>query len=284
MKDKISFLLFILIVSSSLVWLGCSEAAEGPVDDVGEVAPTQPAPGEMVLIPAGEFIMGSDLARTPPLEVPEHTVDLPSYYMDVYELTNGEWIQFLTESDYGPKGDWRRFYSIGKEDYPVVNVTWEDAKTYCKASGKRLPTEAEWEKAARGTDGLKYPWGEVWKSESNTEEHGVRNNIEVGEMPADRSPFGIYDMMGNTQEWTANELEPYPDNPDSRDESFRNNFMAVRGGSYAMRGRSMALYMRSAYLADAQYGIGFRCARDSEETVQESEEGEGEEEGSEEEE
>ena len=281
MKDKTSLLSFFLIVSSSLVWLGCSEAAEAPVDEGAAVAPTQPAPGEMVLIPAGEFTMGSDLQRTPPLEVPEHTVDLPSYYIDVYEVTHGEWIRFLTESDYDPKGDWRRFYSIGKEDYPVGNVTWEDAQAYCEAAGKRLPTEAEWEKAARGTDGLKYPWGEVWESKANTEEHGARNNIEVGEMPEDKSPFGVYDMMGNAQEWTAEELAPYPDNPDRRDESFRRNFMAVRGGSYAIRGRSMGLYTRSAYLPDAQYGIGVRCARDSEEAAQEAEEeaSESEEEG-----
>lgn len=279
MKDKLSFFSLFLILSSSLLWLGCSEAAEAPIDEVAEVAPTQPAPGEMVLIPAGEFIMGSDLERTPPLEVPEHTIDLPSYYIDVYEVTHGEWIRFLTESDYVPQGDWRRFYNIGKEDYPVGNVTWEDAKTYCEEAGKRLPTEAEWEKAARGTDGLKYPWGDVWESKSNTEELGIRNSIEVGTMAEDKSPFGVYDMMGNAQEWTANELEPYPDNPGRRDESFRRNFMAVRGGSYAMRGRSMSLYMRSAYLLDAQYGIGFRCARDSEEAIQEGEASESEEEG-----
>ena len=272
MKEKTSFLSFLLIISASVLWLGCSDTVEAPAEGAGEVAPTQPLPGEMVLIPAGEFIMGSDLERTPPLEVPEHTVDVPSYYIDVYEVTHGEWIRFLTESDYEPKGDWRRFYSIGKEDFPVGNITWEDAKTYCEAAGKRLPTEAEWEKAARGTDGLKYPWGEVWESKANTEENGTRNNIEVGEMPEDKSPFGIYDMMGNAQEWTANELEPYPDNPGRRDESFRRDFMAVRGGSYAMRGRSMGLYTRSAYLADAQYGIGVRCARDSEEAIQEAEE------------
>jgi formylglycine-generating enzyme required for sulfatase activity len=272
MKDKLSFLSFLLIFSSSLLWLGCSDATEAPIDEVADMTPAQPEPGEMVLIPAGEFIMGSDLERTPPLEVPEHTVELPAYYIDVYEVTHGEWIRFLTENDYSPEGDWRRFYNIGKEDHPVGNVTWEDARTYCEAAGKRLPTEAEWEKAGRGTDGLKYPWGEVWESKANTEEHGMRNSIEVGEMAEDKSPFGVYDMMGNSQEWTADKLEPYPDNPDRRNESFRRDFIAVRGGSYAMRGRSMALYMRSAYLMDAQYGIGFRCVRDSEKAVQEGEE------------
>ena len=281
MKDKTSFLSFFLIVFSSLVWLGCSDAAEEPVDEMAGGELNQPSPGEMVLIPAGEFTMGSDLDRTPPLEFPEHRVDLPSYYIDVYEVTHGEWIRFLTESDYDPTGDWRRFYSIGKEDFPVGSVTWDDSNAYCEAAGKRLPTEAEWEKAARGTDGLRFPWGEVWEPKSNTDELGMHNNLEVGEMPEDKSPFGAYDMMGNAQEWTANELEPYPDNPGSRDESFRRNFMAVRGGSYAMRGRGMGLYTRSAYLRDAQYGIGFRCARDSGEAAQENE---GEEEASESEE
>ena len=100
----------------------------------------------------------------------------------------------------------------------------------------------------------------------------------------DRLDHLSIDLMGNAQEWTANELEPYPDNPGSRDESFRRDFMGVRGGSYAMRGRGMGLYTRSAYLRDAQYGIGFRCARDSEEAAQEDEEAEGEEEASESEE
>ena len=121
MKDKISFQSFFLIVFSSLVWLGCSDAAEEPVDDMAQAALNQPSPGEMVLIPGGEFTMGSDLERTPPLEFPEHRVDLPSYYIDVYEVTHGEWIRFLTESDYVPQGDWRRFYNIGKEDHPVGN-------------------------------------------------------------------------------------------------------------------------------------------------------------------
>lgn len=274
MKDKICFLAFLILISCSLVGLGCSQPLETPGDDVVELQPPKPAPGEMVLIPAGEFIMGSDLKRTPPLEEPEHTVDLPAYYIDVYEVTHGEWIRLLTESVFEPEGDWRRFYSIGKEDYPVSNVTWEDAKTYCEAAGKRLPTEAEWEKAARGTEGIKYPWGETWdSSKSNSDELAMRNTMEVGAMPEDKSPYGLYDVMANAQEWTADELSPYPDSPDRRNEAFRRNFIAVRGGSYAMKGRSMAIFTRSAYPPDAQYGIGFRCARDAEEESEESEEG-----------
>ncbi|MEE8349453.1 MAG: SUMF1/EgtB/PvdO family nonheme iron enzyme, partial [Acidobacteriota bacterium] len=102
MKEKNSFLSFLLIVTSSLLWLGCSETPEPSVDEVAPAAPSQPAPGEMVLIPAGEFTMGTDVERTPPIEIPEHTVDLPAYFIDVYEVTHGEWIRFLTESDFAP--------------------------------------------------------------------------------------------------------------------------------------------------------------------------------------
>lgn len=274
MREKSSLLVVLLLLTQSLVWLGCSENSETTVE---EVIPATPTPGEMVLIPAGEFTMGSDLGLTrPPLEAPEHTVTLPSYYIDVYEVTYGEWIRFLTESAYEPEGTWRPSYNIGKEDYPVGNVTWEDAKAYCQAAGKRLPTEAEWEKAARGTEGLKYPWGEIWESKyANTDELAMRNSVEVGDMSGDKSPFGVYDMMGNVQEWTVNELQPYPDSTIPQDANFQGGLIAVRGASHQLKGRNMSLYTRMPYTAKSQYGTGFRCVRDSEESTQEGEEGAG---------
>ncbi len=252
MKNKL-YLGLLLILPS------CSQAQE----EVEQLAPEKPAIGEMVLIPAGEFIFGNDER---PIEAPEQIVDLPAYYIDYYEVTFGQWVKFTIESEYQPEGNWRQFYSIGKEDFPVTNVTWEDAKHYAEWAGKRLPTEQEWEKAARGPDGSAYPWGGEWNAyNSNCNERGYRNTIEVGEMENDKSPYGVYDMMGNVQEWTADKLKPYPKSPAARDKAFRLNYVAVRGSSYAMRGSTMTLWTRSGYYAKSQYGLGFRCIKDVEE-------------------
>lgn len=258
----------LLLAASSLAWLSCAQTVEAP-DDMSalEPEPELPKPGDMVLIPAGEFVMGTDEKRTgrPALESPERKVDLPAYKMDVYEVTHGQWIRFTTKGEYGPEGNWRQFYSIGKEDFPVTNVTWEDAKAFCEWAEKRLPTEAEWEKAARGAEGNKYPWGNKFDAyKSNCNEKGYGNTIEVGQMPSDKSVYEVYDLMGNAQEWTSEELKPYPKSPIRRSPEFRRGYIAVRGGSYAMKGGSMSLYTRSGFFPKSQYGIGFRCAQDVE--------------------
>lgn len=266
---------FLFLVLSIVIAAGCGESAveEFAAEGFGVLdEPARPEIGDMILIPAGEFIMGSDekAAVGGALAAPQRPVDLPAYWIDAYEVTNGQWIRFLTESGFQEEGDWRRFYSIGKEDFPVTNVTWDDAKAYAEWAGKRLPTEAEWEKAARGTDGRNYPWGDSWDpSKSNCNEAGIRNTVEVGRYRFDVSPFGVYDMMGNVQEWTGEMLRPYPASPARNDDVFRQPYVAVRGGSYAMKGGSMKIWTRSGYFAKSQYGIGFRCARDAtEEEIQ----------------
>lgn len=277
MKDKLRALSFLALIGLSVALLSCSQVAEEPADEaIGpvEVELEKPEPGEMVFIPAGEFIMGTNERKSgrPALEVPEHKVDLPAYHMDVYEVTHGQWIKFLTEGDYGPEGNWRQFYSIGKEDYPVSNVTWDDAKAYCEWAGKRLPTEAEWEKAGRGSEGYKYPWGDQWDyTKTNCNEKGYFNTVEVGEIETDKSPYGVHDMMGNVQEWNADKFRPYPRSPARGDSAFTRGYIASRGGSYAMKGGSMTLYTRSAWLPKSQYGIGFRCAKDAEEETPQAE-------------
>lgn len=269
----------LLLVGFPLLLMSCGGSEPAVVEDLVEIEqpPPKPLPGDMVLIPAGEFKMGTDTERDPPIEMPEHVVDLPAFYIDVYEVTHGEWIGFTTESDYVPQGTWRDFYNIGKEDYPVSNVTLEDARAFCEHVGKRLPTEAEWEKAARGPDSLKYSWGDVWDAtKANTSETGMRNTQEVGQAVGDLNAYGLYDTVGNVQEWTSDELKPYPDSPARRHESFRKKFIAVRGSSYAMKGRTMPLYQRSGYAPDSQFGTGFRCARDAEQMAEEQSEGEDE--------
>lgn len=257
-------LLTIVSLSLILFFAACGPAEEDSAEAV-QVEPevVKPEIGSMVTIPAGEFTMGSDVrAGSPPLAKPAHPVELPEFEIDVYEVTNGEYARFNIESDYKSEGDWRSFYNIGKEDYPVANVTHADAKAYCEWAGKRLPTESEWEKAARGPEGSAYPWGEIfdWRN-ANVSEHGLRDTEEVGLLETDKSGYGLYDVMGNVQEWTADVLEPYPGGETADVKAYNGKFIAVRGASYAIKGDSTLLWSRHAYLPSAQYGLGFRCAR-----------------------
>ena len=132
----------------------------------GAEAPTEPAIAEMMVeIPAGEFTMGNDVGDDD--EKPAHTVTLEAFEMDMFEVTNADFARFVeetghqTEAEKAGESGWRA-YAEGKDNYPVVKVTWNDADAYCQWAGKRLPTEAEWEKAAKGEEGFIYPWGNEW--------------------------------------------------------------------------------------------------------------------------
>jgi formylglycine-generating enzyme required for sulfatase activity len=253
-----------------MLFIGCSkkEAAKEETPEKEKVVP-----GEMVKIPAGEFTLGSDVDPTgkkkPGPYSPAHKVDLPDYWIDKYEITNGEFLKFATESDYKVEGEWRAFYQMGKENIPVVNVTLNDAKAYAQWAGKRLPTEAEWEKAARGEKGLDYPWGNTWESgKANTYESGYRAPVEVGQMSGDVSAYGVHDMEGNAQEWTASEYKAYPGGPSPNGADYRRGMYVVRGASSALYGNDKKapykIWIRGAYLPKGQYGIGFRCVSDKE--------------------
>jgi formylglycine-generating enzyme required for sulfatase activity len=260
--------LFFAVLLLTVAWgVGCSKSEEEVAvpAQTAEEGSDMPKIGEMKLIPAGEFIMGSNKDK---FASPEHKVNLPAYYMDVYEVTFEQWIKFLTESKYPAESDWQRYFTVGREEYPVANLTLDDAKAYAKWAGKRIPTEAEWEKAGRGPDGFLYPWGNTWDpTKTNTGEWGKADTVRVGERKLDRSPYGIQDMMGNVQEWTVDELKPYPGSKYRNEEAFKRGYYVARGASYVMwpsRGGGMFLYSRSAYFPKAQYGIGFRCVKDAE--------------------
>ncbi len=155
---------------------------------------------EMVYVPAGEFLMGSPAGPGDRDERPQHRVFLEAYWMDRMLVTVGDYRTFCRETGRSlplePKWGWH-------EDHPVVNVTWEDAAAYAKWAGRRLPTEAEWEKAARGTDGREYPWGNQWDPRKCSNGINSRSTQPVGKYPAGASPYGALDMAGNVWQWCA---------------------------------------------------------------------------------
>ena len=151
----------------------------------------------MVLVPAGEFLMGSEVWDH---TMPVRRVYLDAFYIDTYEVTNALYQRFMQATGRQAPASWHN-----SPNQPVVGVSWHAARAYCQWADKRLPTEAEWEKAARGTDGRTYPWGNQWHhTKVNTRLSGkLGKPTPVGSYEADRSPYGVYDMAGNVGEWVA---------------------------------------------------------------------------------
>jgi len=187
----------------------------------------------MVFVPAGEFLMGSNKVSN---ERPPHQVCLDDYWIDKYPVTNAQFQRFVSETGYQTQGDWRREFVTGKENHPVVNVTWHDAVAFCEWAGKSLPTEAQWEKAARGTDGRIYPWGNQWDA-SRCNISG-RGTTPVDQYPNGVSPYGCYDMMGNVDEWCQDWFakEYYQHSPSENPSGpEKGSCRVLRGGSWFNR-------------------------------------------------
>ncbi|MGO8672638.1 MAG: formylglycine-generating enzyme family protein, partial [Capsulimonadaceae bacterium] len=228
-----------------------------------------PADGaEMILIPAGEFIMGSNDPETWMQDShPAHKVTLDDYYIYKNPVTVAMFVKFCDAT--GRKMPTKPPWGWDKADYPMVNVSWDDAVAYAKWVGAALPTEAQWEKAARGTDGRKYPWGNDWdpaKCRCSSKALGDAGSpIAVGSYPAGASPYGVLDMAGNVWEWCADwyaddtyrifrEREPLgPEKGAKR---------VVRGGSWNNYDEgNFRCACRTDYLPENRYDrIGFRCA------------------------
>jgi len=232
------------------------------------------APNVMVLIPAGEFIMGSN-SRLPD-EGPQHKVTLPVFYIDKFEVTNLQYKKFNDDKHGRSPRHWRnRTFPAGKADHPVVYVTWDNANAYCDWAGKRLPTDAEWEKAARGTGDRMFPWGDEFSTAAaNTpvrwQEIGkFGDTTPVGAFEAGKSPYGVYDMTGNVWEWTASWYKAYPGNK-TPSESYGERYKTLKGGSwfdcsFYKCGISAPVFNRSFFAKKVKNdSFGFRCAKNAE--------------------
>ncbi|MFQ5600138.1 MAG: formylglycine-generating enzyme family protein [Candidatus Krumholzibacteriia bacterium] len=193
--------LLALVVCAAAAAAGCG----GPRKDTRP----QPSLEHMVFVPAGEFTMGRDHEDSD--ESPVRRVWLDAFYIDRTEVTNAQFKAFCDATGrlYTNNPHWDDDYFLGKPDYPVINITYDQARAYCAWANKRLPTEAEWEKAARGTEGQLYPWGNEWTEQvanlwgDQGEQDHFRRTAPVGSFPAGASPYGAVDMVGNVWEWCA---------------------------------------------------------------------------------
>jgi sulfatase modifying factor 1 len=240
---------------------------------------------ELVPIPAGEFTMGSDSGEAD--EKPQRNLYLPDFYISRYPVTNAEFETFVKATGHvttaekegkggvwlGDKWDWVKGADwrhprgpdsgiTGKDTHPVVQVSWDDALAYCQWAGKRLPTEAEWEKAARGVDGRIWPWGDEWvNGKCNTSEAGVGDTTPVGRYsPASDSPYGVADMAGNVWEWVGDWYKAYPGSTD-RSDSFGEKYRVARSGSWYHNQDNARCAFRNRDRPDSRnFDLGFRLA------------------------
>ncbi|MBN1571009.1 MAG: SUMF1/EgtB/PvdO family nonheme iron enzyme [Acidobacteria bacterium] len=267
-RNAVAVVVMLLAVFLGLSACGGNKEEAAETEAVAEPAVPEIVPGEMVFIPAGEFIIGANDNKS--VAYPEHKLNLPAFWIDKYEVTNMEFLDFSLKTGYQGEGakegrDWRVFFTPAtpeKAKLPVVYISWKDAETYCKAQGKRLPTEEEWEKAARGTEGFRYPWGNEWiDNRSNTYEAGITRPAPIGQFE-DISPFGVHDMLGNVQEWTGSWYSTYKGNP-KRDSKSGKTLRVVRGQGSRFKAKQGNLWDRSAWPPEALFDFGCRCAKDA---------------------
>jgi len=313
----------------------CSDKGDAPQAQAVTHSPA--TPDDMVLIPAGPFIMGSDKVDTEGLkqeyglvdplylnEHPRHKAILQAYYIDKYEVTNAKYKAFVlamkaqgrqTGADYREPRYWiQNAYNVTddrlaeadltglrwiathyfkldmdttkmnkdelltamfkiqrhRDTLPVTEVNWYDAYSYCRWAGKRLPSEAEWEKAARGPNGLEYPWGDKWdpaKTNTGADRDADEPVTPVGSMPEDKSPYGVYDMAGNVSEWVDDWFQAYPGS-DYQHPAYGDIHKVLRGGGSGVGHYALSIFYRGARRNHADptlsgTDLGFRCAMDA---------------------
>ena len=240
---------------------------------------------EMVLIPTGKFAMGTSPEQVTRLasvgqwkeemfsnEQPAREVWVEDFYLDRYEVTNRQYKKFIDANGHKPPSHWvNNTYEFGKGNHPVVGVSCYDARAYAEWAGKRLPTEEEWEKAARGTTGAEYPWGEepplikivggLSLYRCNIKMAQTFDTKAVGSYLWGQSPFGINDMAGNVAEWVDSPYKPYP-RAKYQDEDYRRGYYILRGGNWFVD----CFYARVAsrmgrFPSESDFGTGLRCAK-----------------------
>jgi iron(II)-dependent oxidoreductase len=237
---------------------------------------------EMARIPAGSFWMGDD--NGPADEKPRHQVQVAEFFMDRNKVTNGQFARFMNARG-TQSADGQRWYDTddtdarihrrsgqwtadpGRENDPVVEVSWYGALAYCQWLGKRLPAESEWEKAARGTDGRKYPWGNEPPDKTRAHFGAGWNELKpVGSFPKGASPYGVFDMAGNGWEWVSSVYTAYPyDAKDGREDLRRDAARGTRAGGHDSRSEELTTTQRGRHVSrnprGGHHNIGFRCAR-----------------------
>lgn len=249
---------------------------------------TLPAHDDMVLVPAGEFLMGSDKKADRQAylaELPQRRVYLDAFEIDRYEVTTVQYLKYVLAHDLPPQVDWKFDGGNFQEtmvNHPIMHVTWDQAHAYCQWAGKRLPTEAEWEKAARGTDGRIYPWGNqpAGLSRSNFGRGGlsgpVRDRperlllyppiISVDKYDNAVSPYGAFQMVGNVAEWVSDwyDKDYYKTAPDRNPKGLAQGTQkAFRGGGWIDSTPSVRVTQRNGTDPKTSMNwLGFRCARD----------------------
>lgn len=286
------------------IFLACALPLLSWADDNG---PDNPLEGNMVFIPAGQFVYGTDQTDTaglgPAMGIPkplyqdEHPRQKPflkGFYIDRFEVTHRRYRNFLedlpTHPDYkemiqnlgyyAPPKDWQKTqFPEGMDDHPVVWVTWFDAANFCQWAGKRLPTEKEWERAARGKEGRAYPWGNVFERDRANLPNKIGSKLtlsKVGAFPKGATSENVEDLIGNVWEWTDGDYAPYPNNTFQFDD-FNQGFKVIRGASVSNIGhfpgdfyaQVLKEFARAGYRQYADPGqgasdVGFRCVSNTE--------------------
>jgi formylglycine-generating enzyme required for sulfatase activity len=234
-----------------------------PVGWINTQKPLFRVPEGMVLVDGGSFTMGRD--NGDPVEKPAHPVAVGAFFIDRLEVTCEQYLKFLDATSHPAPKEWTGGkYPDGWAQLPVTGVSWNDADGFARWVGKRLPTEEEWEYAARGPDGRLYPWGNQWNPQAaNSSEGGLNKLAPVGRFPAGASPHGILDMAGNVSEWTSTEWAGYLGNPVPRIPGRK--LMTFRGGSFMNPKEEVTTTFRVGWPASGGQtyaDVGFRCAKD----------------------
>jgi len=259
--------LILIVVTAGAIFLKPARNNSGNAASSSTPATTKPGiPAGMVLVQGGEFLMGSNGGSIEVDDKPAHKVTVASFYIDTTEVTCEDYQKFVKATGHQTPANWIGGVCLNDDlRKPVTGVDWYDASAYAKWFNKRLPTEEEWEFAARGTDGRLYPWGNEWRpNAANAGTSSAGQFADVGSHPDGKSPFGVMDMVGNAWEWTASEWKGYPGGHAPPDAS--SELRVIRGGFFGSSIPKATTTFRRGWDArgskEGYKNTGFRCAKD----------------------